>query len=204
MKMYISSGQVGKLLMGKDTQGHKELINTFINDNRPRYNAKRSPIDALRIGAILEERFFLVLDDEYIPQCEVWSEEYNFCRSTLDFAKKRANKVLWFKELKTCFYTDFLKFQEYKNAPYDKYVEYIKKYYKENYEQVQFHLFNTGLEESELTFLEVKNYNDDENYTRMVQDDEYIDFLIKRDEKVIKQIKNRLDFFKSIITYFKN
>lgn len=202
MKMYISSGQIGNLLMGKHTQGHRELINTFINDDRPRYNAKRSPIDALRTGAILEDRFYLILDDNYIPQCEVWNTEYAFCRSTLDFAIKENNQVKWFKELKTCFYTDFLKFQEYKNTPYKEYIAYIKKYYKDNYNQTQFHLFNTGLKECDLTFLEVKNYNDNENYTRNIQEDEYIDFKIKRDEDVINQIKNRLEFFKSIIEYF--
>ena len=93
MKMYISSGQVSNLLMGKNTQRHKELIHTFINDDRPHYNSKGSPIDALRTGSILEDRFYLILDDEYLPQCEVWNSEYDFCRSTLDFAIKKNNQV---------------------------------------------------------------------------------------------------------------
>lgn len=201
--MRISSGYTDKLLMGKQTKGHKDLINMFINDNWPLHNALNSPIDALRTGKILEVRYYLILSDKYIPQCEVWNKEFTFCRSTLDFAIKTNNRVSWFKELKTCFYTDFLAFQEYKEAPYDRYIAYIKKYYKSNYEQMQFHLFNTELDESDLNFLEVKSYNDEENRNRIIQEDESITFLIKRDEEVINRIRERLDFFQALNNYFK-
>lgn len=202
--MYLSSGYVDKLLAGKGTEGHKKLIQMFISGERPIYNAKASPIDAFRIGAILEDRFYLTLDEDYLPQYVVWSDEYSFCKSTLDFAKVKANKVVSFKELKTCFFTDFLKFQEYKKAPYRDYLKFLKSNYKNNYNQVQYQMFCTGLEEAELIYLEVKNYNDDDNLNRIIQEDEYIGFKIYRDEEVINEIRNRLRFFESIVEYINN
>lgn len=200
--MHISSRHISKLLSGKNTKGHKELIDIFINNIHEYYNPEFSPIDALRTGAILEGRFYLTLSDMYLPQYEVWSKEYDFCKATLDFAYIRQNKVERFKELKTCFFTDFLTFQAYKNADYDTYIDYIKKNYKQYYNQVQYQLFCSGLDVSYLVFLEVKSYNDADNYNRIIQPDEYIEFPIKRDESTISQIKQRLVFFKQIKDYF--
>ena len=65
---YIGSGDVHALMMGKDTKGHLALMQRFVSDVIPYYNAKASPIDALRTGAILEDRYFLTLPDGYFCQ----------------------------------------------------------------------------------------------------------------------------------------
>ena len=200
--MYLSSGYVDKLLAGKNTVGHKKLVEMFISGERPIYNAKASPIDAFRIGAILEDRFYLTLDETYLSQYIVWSKDYPFCKATLDFANIKSNKVESFKELKTCFFTDFLNFQEYKDSPYRDYISYIKTKYKNNYNQIQYQLLCTGLDEADLVYLEVKNYDDSANMERVIQSDEYISFKIYRDEEVINEIRDRLKFFESIVEYF--
>lgn len=200
--MYIGSGDVTALLSGIHTKTHQDLIRRFVSDEIPHYNAEASPIDALRTGAILEKRFYLTLDDSYLPQKRVENEEYNVCRSSLDFAKVVNNEVVDFIELKTCFFTDFLDFQPFKDADYDTYIEYIKKYYKNNYNQVQYQLFCSNLQESSLRFLEVKCYDDNANSERVIKEDEVIPFRIKRDEKVISLIKERIKPFQFLKDFY--
>ena len=66
--MYIGSGDVHALLMGRNTDGHQKLLRRFVSGEKPRYNAKASPIDALRTGAILEERYFITLGENFYSQ----------------------------------------------------------------------------------------------------------------------------------------
>jgi hypothetical protein len=200
--MYIGSGDVSDLLKGKHTKGFQNLLRRFCSDEIPGYNAFASPIDALRTGAILEERYYLILPDGYYPQYRVKSGEMDVFSSSIDFAKLNSGKVVDFDELKTCFMTDFLDFQPLKGAPYDTCINYIKKYYKNNYSQIQQQLYTTELDEANLVFLEVFTYDDDENKIREIKENEYIKFRIRRDEAVISQIKERGQIFQQIKDYF--
>ena len=72
--MYIGSGDVHALMSGKSTKSHAALMQRFVSGVKPRYNAFASPIDALRTGARLEDRYLLTLHDNYFPQYVVQSE----------------------------------------------------------------------------------------------------------------------------------
>jgi len=189
--MYIGSGDTSAILAGKKTLAYKKILQRFVSDEKPHYNAKASPIDALRTGAILEERYHLYLEVDFYPQCYVICDEFDVLKSTLDFAKYNDNKVIEFQELKTCQFNDFLKLQ---NAD----INYIKKNYKNNYNQVQQQLLCTGLDSATLVFLVVYEYIDEVNYSRDILDDEVIKFEIKRDEDVISKIIERASFFQTI------
>ncbi|MDH6304641.1 hypothetical protein M2459_001377 [Parabacteroides sp. PF5-5] len=204
--MYIGSGDIKDILKGKHTKGFQNFCRKFFSDEIPYYNSFNSPIDALRTGAILEEKYFQMLPDGYYPQYKVSSEEMSVLLATLDFAKIESGKVVDFDELKTCFCTDFLIMQDYKDSEYDEYVSFLKKVskYKQNYEQVQHQLYVTGLEEANLAYLEVQTYDDEENKKRIILPDEVIKFRIKRDSEVIEKIKERAAFFQHIKDYFKN
>ena len=157
--MYIGSGEIAALLAKKNTLAYKRLLQRFVSDEKPYYNAKASPINALRTGAILEDRYFLFLDNNFYSQCKVTSKDFDILTCTLDFAKYNAGDIVEFQELKTCQFDDFLKLQ---NSD----IEYIKKYYKNNYNQVQHQLLCTGLDEATLVFLVVYEYDDEVNYNR--------------------------------------
>lgn len=189
--MYIGSGDTLSLLAGKNTLAYKKLLKRFVSDEKPYYNSKASPIDALRTGSILEDRFFLYLEDDYYSQCKVICKDFDVLMSTLDFAKYENDKVVEFIELKTCQFDDFLKLQ---NAD----LEYIKKAYKNNYNQVQQQLLCSGLESATLIFLVVYEYDDEINYNRIIEDDQIVKFDIKRDELVISKIVERGSFFQTI------
>ena len=201
--MTIGSGDVSKLLLNKETKGFQDLLRRFVSDEKPNYNALNSPIDALRTGAILENRFFLILPDDYYPQHVVCSSEMDVFKSSIDFARLDKGNVVDFDELKTCFYTDFVNFQPYVNADYNLYIEYIKKSYKANYNQIQQQLYVTGLNEANLVFLSVYEYDDAVNMRREIKENEYIKFRIKRDEEVISLIKERGKLFQDIKNYFR-
>ena len=62
--MYIGSGDIHSLMAGKDSKAHISLMQRFVSGIKPFYNAKASPIDALRTGAILEDRYLL-----FLPMC---------------------------------------------------------------------------------------------------------------------------------------
>lgn len=199
--MYIGSGDVHALLMGRNTDGHQKLLRRFVSGEKPRYNAKASPIDALRVGAILEERYFLTLGENFYSQYVVTSKEMNVLKCSLDFAELKDGEVINFEELKTCNFNDFLLFEQFRNN-YDGAINYIKKYYKSNYNQIQEQLYCTELQSAYLVFLAVYSYDDEENYIREIKANEYIKFLIFRDEVVISEIKERANIFQTLKDYY--
>ncbi|NDV93504.1 hypothetical protein D0T84_01055 [Dysgonomonas sp. 521] len=200
--MYIGSGDVVALMSGITTESHRKLLRRFVSDEIPHYNAKRSPINALRAGAILEDRFFLALSDEYLPQYKVVSKEMDVCRATLDFAKVEHNKVVDFIELKTVFANDYLDINMYRESPEEEYLEFIRKHYKHNYEQVQYQLFCSELDAATLCYLEVQTYDDEENIKRNITPDEYIEFRIPRNEEFINSIRGRCTILQQIKNYY--
>jgi len=202
MNMYIGSGDVCNLLMGKETKGFQNLLRKFISDEKPNYNSFASPIDALRTGAILEERYFKLLPDNYFSQYIVTSKNMNVLKCSLDFAKLEKGVVVDFDELKTCHITDFIELQEYKNTEPETYLKYLKKEYKNYYNQIQQQLYVTELNEANLVFLSVFNYDDEENMKRDILENEFIKFRIFKDETVIEKIKQRALFFQGIKDYF--
>jgi len=199
--MYIGSGDVGALMMGKDTDGHIKLLQRFVSDSKPYYHAKASPIDALRTGAILEERYGFILDESYYPQHVVICKEMSVFKCSLDFAKIDGGAVVDFDELKTCNFDDFLMFEQFRNNP-ENAIDFIKKYYKKNYAQVQQQLLCTGLSSANLVFLAVYSYDDAENEVREIKHNEFIRFRIYRDEIVISEIKKRGEIFQTIKDYY--
>jgi hypothetical protein len=194
--MYIGSGDVAALLSGKDTKAHISLMQRFVSGEKPYYNAKASPIDALRTGAILEDRYLLTLPEHGYAQYKVASAEMDVFVATLDFAYIENGKVVDFEELKTVFFDDFLRIQaegaDLKKTPYKKY-----------YSQIQEQLYCSGLSAAWLVFLAVYSYDDDENLCREIQPNEYLKMRIERDEEAIEQIKERGRIFQQIKDYYR-
>lgn len=195
--MYIGSGDVHALLMGKETAGHLALLQRFVSNEKPYYNAEASPIDALRTGKILEDRYFKTLPENYYPQTIAVCKEMNVLRASLDFAKIEKGDIVDFDELKTVNFNDFLQFEQLRFDEF-KTVEFVKKNYKANYNQVQEQLLCTGLDSCNIVFLAVYSYNDDENRNREIKPNEFIKVRIFRDEKVIYQIMERATIFQMI------
>lgn len=193
--MYIGSGDTTALLAGLNTQSHKKLLQRFVSDERPYYNALASPIDALRTGAILESRYLLTLDNGYYEQVKAVCKEFDVLKSSIDFAKLENSRIIDFDELKTANFDDFLKIR-------DGGIEYVKKKYKNNYNQVQFQLLCTGLESANLVFLVVYTYEDEVNQERNIQPNEIITFRIKRDKDVISKITERATIFQQIKDFY--
>lgn len=195
ISMYIGSGDVAALLAGKDTQTHQKLLQRFVSGEKPYYNAKASPIDALRTGAILEERYLLTLPDNFFSQWVVVSNEMDVFKCSLDFAKIEKGEVVDFDELKSIYLSDYL---DMVNLNYEALLKHIKKKYKNYYNQIQEQLYCTELDECNLVFLSVTSYDDEENYKRDIQPNEYMKVRIYRDEEVIGKIKERGQIFQSI------
>ena len=193
--MYIGSGDVSALLAGKSTLAHAKLLQQFVSNTYPNYNSKASPIDALRTGAILEDRYMCYLGDDYYPQYKCTCKEMDVLTCSIDFAKLDKGKIIDFEELKTCNFNDFLELQKQD-------IEYIKKNYKNNYNQVQHQLLCTGLEYAHLVFVVVYSYDDEINETRDIKDNEIIKFKINRDDEVINKIKERAKIFQTIKDYY--
>lgn len=196
--MYIGSGDVSSLLSGLNTQAYHKLLQRFVSNEKPNYNAKSSPIDALRTGAILEDRYFMVLEDDYYTQYKATCKEMDVLTSTIDFAKIDNGNIIDFDELKSCNFDDFLLIQ---TAHSEDNLDYIKKNYKSNYNQVQEQLLCSGLNEANLVFLVVYSYDDEENMSRDIKPNEYVKFRVKRDESVISLIKERAKIFQTIKDY---
>lgn len=195
--MRIGSGDTAKLLQGKETKGFRELLSNFILDEPKRYNALNSPIHAFRAGAILEEVMYKYLPDDYLPQVRVQSEEFDVLTSTLDFAKLDQGQVVHFIEMKAINFDDFIAL----NACTDK-LSFIKKKYKNYYNQTQEQLFVSKLKSCTLRFVIVYNAeNDLENWNREIKENEMLDITITRDNKIIKKIKERAQFFQTIKNY---
>ena len=189
ISMYIGSGDCASLLAGLKTQAHLNLLRRFVSGEVPYYNALASPIDALRTGAILEDRFLLTLTDDYYPQYKVINKEQDVLKSSLDFARIEKGEVVDFIELKSVSFYDFLEITD----------ENFKKKYKNYYNQVQFQLYCTGLESATLCFLCVYSYDDEENRARVINvEQDTKRFRIERDEKVINKIKERAVIFQQL------
>lgn len=195
--MYIGSGDIAALMSGKDSQSHLSLLRRFVSGIKPYYNAKASPIDALRTGAILEDRYLLILPDNYFSQYVCVSSEMDVFKCSLDFAKIECANVVDFDELKTVYLSDYLEFEQFKEDD-TALLSYIKKKYKHYYNQVQEQLYCTGLKSCNLVFLSVTSYSDEENLAREIKPNEFIKVRIHRDEKIIKGIKERGAIFQQI------
>lgn len=194
----IGSGDVHSLLMGRDTKGFLALLQRFVSDEVQPRNAKASPIDALRTGAILEERFFLTLDDSWFYQYYVQSEEMDVFKATLDFAQLKAGKVVDFIELKTISFNDYITQIEPIKDDNDALVKLLFKKHSAYYFQIQEQLYCTGLEKAHLVFLSVTSYDDEENNQRIIKPNEWTMVEVKRDETAINTIKERGQIFQLI------
>lgn len=200
--MYIGSGDIHALMMGRDTKGHLSLLQRFVSDEIPYYNAKASPIDALRTGAILEDRYLLTLPDSYYTQYHVVSDDMDVFKCSLDFARLEGGKVVDFDELKTLSFSDFIDQVEPLRGDNDALVAYLRKKHKSYYYQVQEQLYCTGLDSCNLVFLAVYSYDDAENEVRDVEPNDYCKIRISRDEDAISQIKVRGMIFQQIKDYY--
>lgn len=196
--MYIGSGDVAALMSGRDTKSHAALLQRFVSGVKPEYNALASPIDALRTGAILEDRFFLTLSEDYFPQVKVTSSEMDVFKCSLDFARLAMGKVTDFVELKTLSFSDYLQYVEPIKHDNDALLAYLEKKHKNYYNQVQEQLYCTGLEGCDLVFLSVTSYDDDENRRRNIEPREYCKVRVPRDEATITAIKTRGMIFQQI------
>lgn len=200
--MYIGSGDIAALMSGINTQGYGNLLRKFVSDEYPNYNAKASPIDALRTGAILEDRYYLTLPDGYYPQFSVTSSEMDVFKAHLDFAKIEGGNVVDFEEMKTMSFNDFLNDLELIKDNNDILLAYLKKKHKSYYNQVQQQLYCTGLDSCFVSFVAVLSYVDDENYQREIQPNEVVKVRVYRDESVISAIKERGKIFQTIKDHF--
>lgn len=195
---YIGSGDVAAMMSGKDSKAYLSLMQRFISNEIPVYNAKQSPIDALRTGAILEERFYLTLDDSWFYQHFVQSEDMDVFKATLDFAQIQEGSVVDFIELKTVGFNDYITSIEPIREDNEALLEFLRKKHKSYYYQVQEQLYCTGLEKAHLCFLSVTSYDDEENYLRIINPHEYTMVEVERDDKVIEQICKRGEIFQLI------
>lgn len=200
----IGSGDVGKLLMKRTAKGYHELWRKFLDENPPHYNAKASPIKALRTGAILETVYVKTLPDDYYCQVKSTFEEMDVFTSSIDFAKLEAGKVVDFEELKTIFFTDYIELvKPICDLPENERIISLKKHFKANYRQIQFQMMCSGLERAKLCFLSVEEYDDEVNESRLIEDKDVSKFVIPRDEEVISSIKKAGEPFQQIKDHFK-
>lgn len=204
LSTYIGSGDVSSMMAGKDTKAYLSLMQRFVSNEIPFHNAKESPIDALRTGAILEERFFLTLDDSWFCQYFVQSKEMDVFKATLDFAQINGGEVVDFIELKTVGFNDYITMVEPIRDDNQALVEFLKKKHKAYYYQIQEQLYCTNLERAHLCFLSVTSYDDDENYQRIINSHEYTLVEVERDDEVIEAIKERGLIFQTIKNNFKD
>lgn len=196
--MYIGSGDIYSLMAGKDSKAHISLMQRFVSGIKPFYNAKASPIDALRTGAILEDRYLLFLPMWYIPQFVVQSKEMDVFKASLDFAEIKDGKLHDFTELKTVYLNDYIDNIQPIKGNNDLLLSYLKKRHKDYHNQVQEQLYCTGLESCNLSFLCVNSYDDEENYHRIITEDDFTTVRVPRDEKIINAIKARGQIFQQI------
>lgn len=201
ISMYIGSGDVAALMSGKATKGHQSLLRRFVSGEKPYYNAFASPIDACRIGAILEGRYLLTLPDSYYPQYVVESKEMNVFKCSLDFARLESGEVIDFDELKSISFNDFMLLEQLKREGGD-IIAYVKSNYKHYYQQVQEQLYCTELDSANLVFLPVYSYIDEENYNRNILENEIFKIRIRYDSEFIESMKIRGSIFQQIKDYY--
>lgn len=199
MYLTIGSGDTSKLLSGKKTKGFADLLQKFVSKDKPYYNAFASPIDALRTGALLERVYIQTLSDDYYSQYKATSKEFNCLTSSLDFAKLENGAIVDFDEMKTIYFTDFINIvKPLKKLTFKDQIDFLKKKFKNNYNQIQFQLLCSGLKSCNLVFVSVESYVDEENKTRKIEEKDIVRFRIKRDNEIISKIKERAVFFQSI------
>jgi len=204
MNLYIGSGDVKSLLMGKETKGYQDLFRKFMSETAPYYNALASPIDALRAGAMLEEKYLITLPDDYYPQVKAHSKEMDVFSSSLDFAKINGGNIVDFDELKTIWFTDFIELiQPMQSLSESELQVKIQKDFKTYYNQIQEQLYTTELDSCNLVFLAVMSYDDDVNYLREIKENEVIKLRIHRNQSVIEKIKEAGQIFQTIKNNFK-
>ena len=198
MNLTIGSGDANSLFAGYKTKTFQDLLRKFAAEEKPYYNALSSPIDAFRIGAILEKNYLETLSDDYFFQFKSTCEEMNVFKSSIDFAKIQDGMLVDFDELKTIYFTEFIEIIEPNRENDD--ISFILKNskLKHNYIQVQFQLMCSGLESANLVYLSVLNYNDEENISRVIQKNDYAKFRIFRDDKIIEKFKERGKIFQDI------
>lgn len=193
--MYIGSGDISALLAKKTTKTHGDLLKRFVSGVKPYYNAKASPIDACRIGAILEDRYFLNLDGSFLSQFKVVSTDMDVFLATIDFAKFEDGKIIDFDEMKTKNFSDFLILLGMDESSR---LSYIKKHHKIYYNQIQEQLYVTELGSANMVFVAVYNYIDEDNEQRIIDANDIIKVRIHRDEDVIQRIKDGGQIFQQI------
>lgn len=197
--MYIGSGDISALMSGKNTETHYLLLRRFVSGVKPYYNAKNSPIDACRTGAILEDRYFLLLPDCWFSQYHVQSDDMDVFKASIDFACLDGGIVVDIEELKCIELDDFMSL---KSASENKRMDIIRKKYKHYYEQIQEQMYCAKIQSATLVFVAVLSYNDDDNYERNIQPHEILKFRINRDESVIERIKERGKPFQMLKDYY--
>ena len=200
--MYIGSGDVYALLSGRATDTHLNLLRRFVSGEKPYYNAKNSPIDALRTGAILEDRYLLTLPDNYFAQHVVISPDMDVFKCSLDFAKIEGGEVIDFDELKTMNLLEFITLEPLRNYSAEEANEYVFKHFSRYYNQMQEQLYCTELDEANMVFLAVTSYDDEENRNRIIEPEDTIKVRICRNEEVIDQIKKRAAPFQMLKDFY--
>lgn len=196
--LYIGSGDVHALMMGRTSAGYLRLLQRFVSGIVPHYNAFASPIDALRTGAILEERFYQTLPFEWFPQYRVQSDEMDVFRASLDFAKLDEGRVVDFIELKTVNLDEYIENIQPIVDDNDALLEFLKRKRPSYYNQIQEQMYCAGLDVAHLVFLSVTSYDDAENYTRDIKDNEYVMVTVPRDNDTISEIKEKGKLFQTI------
>lgn len=196
--LYIGSGDVHALMMGRTSAGYLRLLQRFVSGIVPHYNALASPIDALRTGAILEERFFQTLPFEWFPQYRVQSDEMDVFRASLDFAKLDEGRVVDFIELKTVNLDEYIENIQPIVDDNDALLEFLRRKRPSYYNQIQEQMYCAGLDVAHLVFLSVTSYDDAENYARDIKDNEYVMVTVPRDNDTINEIKEKGKLFQTI------
>ena len=196
--LYIGSGDVHALMMGRTSAGYLRLLQRFVSGIVPHYNALASPIDALRTGAILEERFYQTLPFEWFPQYRVQSDEMDVFRASLDFAKLDEGRVVDFIELKTVNLDEYIENIQPIVDDSDALLEFLKRKRPSYYNQIQEQMYCAGLDVAHLVFLSVTSYDDAENYARDIKDNEYVMVTVPRDNDTINEIKEKGKLFQTI------
>lgn len=202
MKLSIGSGDVKSIMMGKKTKGYQDFLRAFVSDEIQIYNSYASPIDALRAGKILEDRFCIHIEG-YFQDFKVKSKTYDVMAASLDFAKLEGGKVVDFIELKTMWLSDYLDIVSPIKGDNESLVAWFKKDAKAYYNQVQHQLYVSELEECNVCYLSVQSYDDDFNYQYEITENDYTMFRVKRDQEVIDKILKEVEFFQMIKNNFK-
>jgi hypothetical protein len=191
-------------MMGRTSAGYLRLLQRFVSGIVPHYNALASPIDALRTGAILEERFYQTLPFEWFPQYRVQSDEMDVFRASLDFAKLDEGRVVDFIELKTVNLDEYIENIQPIVDDNDALLEFLKRKRPSYYNQIQEQMYCAGLDVAHLVFLSVTSYDDAENYARDIKDNEYVMVTVPRDNDTISEIKEKGKLFQIIRDELKN